>query len=318
MTSVVGLDVSKSKLAVVVVRPDGKQRQKSCPNTAAGHAALVHWLAQYVEGPVPIGLEATGGYQEAVATALHDAGYWVSVLNPQAVAAYGKSQLRRAKTDATDAALIADYVRTQAPPRWIPPPPEARQLQALVRRLDALLEMRTQELNRLEVAAPIVQPSIQATLAHLDREIRDVKRQISTHIDQHPSLRAQRDLIETIPGIGATTAAIVLGELLDVKRFTSARQLAAFSGTVPQIRQSGTSVAGRGRCSKLGANRLRKALYFPALAALRSNPPIRQFAARLRAAGKPPLVIIIAVMRKLIHQVYGVLRSNRPYDPTYA
>jgi transposase len=318
MAVVVGIDVAKQKLAVVIRTEAGKQRQKSCANTPPGHAELIRWLDRYADRGVAIGVEATGGYQDAVATALHDAGYHVSVLNPAAVAAYGTSQLRRAKTDPTDAALIADYVRTQAPPRWVPPPPEARQLQALVRRLDALLEMRTQESNRLELAAAIVRPSIQASVAHLDAQIRSVKRQIATHIDQHPSLRQQRDLIESIPGIGAPTAAVVLGELLDPKRFTSARQLAAFSGVVPHIRQSGTSLRGRGRLSKLGSSRIRKALYFPAISALRWNPSVHRFGARLRAAGKPPLLIIAAAMRKLIHQVYGVLRSGRPYDPHFA
>src|SRR5688572_22212945 len=130
---VVGIDVAKQTLAVVLMRPDGKRRQKRCANSGTGHAELVRWLVRHADGPAVIGLEATGGYHEAVAIALHDAGHRVSVLNPQAVAAYAHSQLRRAKTDATDAALIADFVRTQAPPAWIPPPPDARVLQALVR-----------------------------------------------------------------------------------------------------------------------------------------------------------------------------------------
>jgi len=315
---VIGIDVAKQTLAIVVVRADGKQRHKSCSNTAKGHQELIRWLTHHDAAGKPVGLEATGGYQDAVATALHDAGFHVSVLNPQAVAHYGQSQLRRAKTDATDAALIADYVRTQAPPRWQPAPPEARVLQALVRRLDALLEMRTQELNRLDLAAPVVQPSIRAVLAQLDDEIARVKRQIADHIDQHPTLRSQRDLIVSIPGIGATTAALVLGELLDIQRFSSARQVAAFAGLVPRLRQSGTSVRGRGALAKLGASRLRKALYFPALVALRHHPVLRAFGARLRAAGKPKMVVVAAVMRKLIHQVFGVLRSGRRFDPARA
>jgi transposase len=314
----IGIDVAKQTLAIDAVLPDGKRRQKHCANSAAGHAELVRWIERQAVAPVAIGLEATGGYQDAVAIALHEAGYTVSVLNPSSIAAYGQSRLRRAKTDPTDAALIADYVRTQAPPVWTPPPHEMRQLQALVRRLDALLEMHTQEHNRLDLAAPIVKPSIEAVLAQLETQITAVKRQIATHIDQHPTLRTQRDLVQSIPGIGATTAAIVLGELLDVARFSSARQLAAFTGLVPRLRQSGTSVRGRGPLAKLGSSRLRKALYFPALTALRCNPPLVRFAARLRAAGKPKMVIIAAVMRKLIHQIYGVLRSGRTFDPAQA
>ena len=314
----VGIDVAKHTLAVDLMLPDGRHRQKHCANASAGHAELVRWLGRYAVAPVAIGVEATGGYQEAVAIVLHDAGFAVSVLNPAAIAAYGASQLRRAKTDPTDAALIADYMRTQTPPVWTPAPVEARQLQALVRRLDALLEMRTQESNRLELAAAIVRPSITATVAHLDTQIATVKQQIAHHIDQHPTLRAQRDLVQSIPGIGETTAAIVLGELLDIARFTSARQLAAFTGLVPRVRQSGTSVRGHGTLSKLGSSRLRKALYFPALTAVRYNPILTRFAARLRAAGKAKMVIVAAVMRKLIHQIYGVLRSGRAFDPTRA
>jgi len=318
MASVVGVDVAKLKLAIVLVTPAGKTLHKSCANTTAGHADFVRWLTRHAGGPVAVGLEATGGYQDAVALALHDAGHRVSLLNPQAIAAYGRSQLRRAKTDPTDAALIADYVRTQAPPTWTPAPLEARQLQALVRRLDALLAMRTQETNRLELAAPIVHPSIAGTVAHLTTEIAAVKRQMAAHIDQFPTLRQQRDLIESIPGIGATTAAIVLGELLDIQRFAGVRQLAAFAGLVPQIAQSGTSVRTRGRLTPHGARRLRKALYFPALTALRCNPILQRFGARLRAAGKPPMVIITAAMRKLLHQIYAVLRSGREFDPLKA
>jgi transposase len=318
MASVVGIDVAKATLAVVLVRPDGRRRHKTCPNTASGHTALVAWLSHTAEGPCAIGLEATGGYQEAVALALHEAGHAVSVLNPAAVAAYGQSQLRRAKTDPTDAALIADFMRTQAPPRWVPPPVEARQLQALVRRLEALLEMRTQETNRLAVAAPIVRPSIETLSVELDAQIAALKRQIAAHINQFPTLRQQRDLVVSIPGISDTTAAIVLGELLDPLRFASARHVAAFAGLVPQIRRSGTSVRGRGALSKLGAGRLRKALYFPAITAMRCNPPLVTFARRLRAAGKPPMVVIVAVMRKLLHQIYGILHSGRPFDPACA
>ena len=313
----VGIDVAKRTLAVHAMLPTGKRRQKACPNTEAGHAELVRWLGRHAVAPVVIGVEATGGYQEAVAVALHDAGYAVSVLNPSLIAAYGQSQLRRAKTDATDAALIADYMRTQQPPAWTPLPRETRHLQALARRLDALLEMRTQEANRLDLAAAVVRPSIEATIAHLDAQMATVKRQMADQIDQYPTLRQQRDLVQSIPGIGATTAAILLGEL-DIKRFRNARQLAAFTGLVPRVRQSGTSVRSRGTLSKVGSGRLRKALYFPAITATRFNPILSRFAARLRAAGKPKMVVVAAVMRKLLHQIYGVLRSGQPFNPANA
>jgi transposase len=318
MVPVVGIDVGKSKLAVVLVTSVGKRVHKAMVNSPGGHQELLQWLRRHAPGPLPVGLEATGGYQEAVALTLHDAGHRVSVLNPSAVEAFGRSQLRRAKTDPVDADLIADFMRAHTPEAWVPAPPETRQLQALVRRLDALIDMQVQERNRLELAAAIVRPSLQKSVKHLAAQIQAIRRQIRDHIDQFPTLRSQRDLIVSIPGIGATTAAIVLGELQGLHRFRSARQLAAFTGLVPHIRSSGTSVRGRGALSKLGSARLRRALYLPALAAMRHNGPLQVFATRLRAAGKPKMVIVAAVMRKLVHQVFGVLHSQRPFDPRRA
>ena len=191
-------------------------------------------------------------------------------------------------------------------------------MQALVRRLDALQGMRTQEANRLAAGVIVadVRASIEAVVANLDAQIAHVQQLIRQHLDQHPGLRAQRDLLTTIPGIGEATAAVLIAELFD-KRYASARQAAAFAGLVPRLVESGT-LRGRSRLSKIGPGRLRKALYFPAVAALRWNPTIRAVRARLHAAGKPTMVIIGAAMRKLIHLAYGVLKSGRAYEPTCA
>jgi len=147
-------------------------------------------------------------------------------------------------------------------------------------------------------------------------QIAHVKQLIRDHLDRHPRLRAQRALLVTIPGIGETTAAVLIAELFD-KPYTRARQAAAFAGLVPRIVESGT-LRGRSRLSKIGPGRLRKALYLPAVAALRCNPTIRAVRARLQAAGKPPMVIIGAAMRKLIHLAFGVLKSGKAYQSTYA
>ena len=316
MEASLGIDVAKAKFVVALLTADGKVRQKSCANTPAGWADLAGWLARQGVTGIHACLEATGTYGDALATWLHDAGHRVSVVNPAIIHAYARSQLSRSKTDRVDAELIARYVATQQPPPWTPPAPEIRQLQALVRRLDALQGMRTQELNRLEagVAVAPVQASIEAVLAHLDAQIAQVKQLIRDHLDRHPGLRAQRDLLTTIPGIGASTAAVLLAELFD-KAYTSAQQAATFAGLVPRLVESGT-LRRRSRLSKIGPARLRKALYFPAVTALRCNPTIRAVHARLRAAGKPPMVIIGAAMRKLIHLAYGVLKSGRAYEPT--
>jgi transposase len=316
--AVLGIDIAKAKFDVALLRADGTLRRKSCPNTPAGFAELARWLTRQRVTHVHAALEATGTYGEALATWLHDAGHVVSVLNPAVIHAFAASQLTRAKTDRLDAVLIARYTATQQPAVWTPPARELRELQALVRRLDALHGMRTQETNRLAAGplVPAVQTSIEAVVATLTAEIETVQRQIRDHFTQHPGLRTQRDLLTSIPGIGDTTAAVLIAELFD-KRYTSARQAAAFAGAVPRVCESGTR-RRRGTLSKLGPSRLRKALYFPALAALRFNPTLRALRARWHAAGKPKMVIVGAAMRKLIHLAFGVLKSGRPYDAHYA
>lgn len=318
MSAVLGIDIGKTKFHVTLLFADGRRRRKACANSPAGCAELLAWLRRHGAGRVHACLEATGTYGELVATTLYDAGHQVSLLNPAILHHYAKSRLSRAKTDPVDADVLADYTAKEHPAAWTPLPREVRELQALVRRLDALLGMQTDERNRAQAGAltPAVQQSIAAVLEHLDTQIQAVRQQIRQHIDQHPDLRARRNLLTTIPGIGEATAAILLAELFN-KTFASARQAAAFAGVVPRPNDSGSHQGRRVMC-KLGPGRLRKALYFPAIAAIRFNPSLQPLALRLRGAGKPPMLIIGAAMRKLIHLAFGVLKSGRAYDPELA
>lgn len=318
MDAVLGIDIAKAKFQTALLLPDGKLRHHTWPNSVTGFEQLATWLTRHRVTRVHATLEATGTYGEALATWLHEAGHVVSVLHPAIIHASARTQLTRSKTDRIDAELMARFTATQQPPAWTPPAGEIRQLQALVRRLDALQQMRVQETNRLGAGVLVaeVRASIEAVLASLDAQIAHVQALIHDHLDQHPGLRAQRDLLTTIPGIGKATAAILIAELFD-KRYTSARQAAAFAGVVPRLIESGT-LRGRSRLSKVGPARLRKALYFPAVTALRWNPTIRALRARLQAAGKRPMVIVGAAMRKLIHLAYGVLKTGRAYEPTSA
>jgi transposase len=311
----VGIDVSKSTLHVAVLRPGDKLRHKTCTNTPAGFQELAAWLTRHTPDPVHACLEATGPYGEAIALFLYDAGHTVSVVNPSIIHAYAKSQLLRAKADRVDAAVIARYCAKEQPLPWTPPAPELRQLQALVRRIDALHGMRTQEANRLTVTSDaVVRESIAALLATLDSQIAALKQRIATHLDQHPGLRVQRDLLLTIPGIGEATAAVLIAELFH-KSYATARQAAAYAGATPRIRESG-QWRGHASISRCGPALVRKALYFPALAALRFNPTIQAVHRRLAAKGKPKMVIIGAAMRHLIHVAFGVLKHQRAYDAT--
>lgn len=310
-----GLDIAKATLHAALLLPGDKVRHLRCPNTPAGFQALSTWLHRHSSPQVHACLEATGIYGDAVALYLHDAGHVVSIVNPAVIHAYAQAQQLRGKTDRVDAALIARYCAREQPAPWTPPALELRQLQALVRRIDALHGMHTQETNRLAVTTdPVVRASIEALLATLTAQLADLKQRITAHLDQHPGLRAQRDLLLTIPGIGVTTAAVLLAELFH-KTYGTARQAAAFAGATPRVQQSG-QWQGRAPLSRCGPALVRKALYFPALTALRHNPTISAVGARLAARGKPKMVIVGAAIRHLIHVAFGVLKSRRAYDPT--
>src|SRR5437588_551681 len=305
--SIIGIDISKLKFDLCLLRDNGKLKHKVFPNTAAGFLQLSAWLQKQKVERVHACLEATGTYGEALATYLFDSSHVVSVINPAVIKAYAQSHLSRTKTDKVDATLIARFCLERKPPAWSPLPAEVRELQALVRRLESLLEMRQMEVNRLEAgtSADLVRESLTEHITFLDDEIKRTEKLIRNHIDQHPTLKEQRELLITIPGIGNTTAAKLLAGLLDVKLYKSARQLAAFAGLAPRLHESGSSIKRKARLSKTGAPRLRKALYFPAIAAIKYNPYVKDLSERLRARGKCPMQVIGAAMRKLIHLAYG-------------
>jgi transposase len=205
------------------------------------------------------------------------------------------------------------------PPAWRPPALELRELQALVRRLEALTEMRVAEENRLAAGVTVaaVRESVEEHVAYLSEQIKRTEKLIRDHIDSHPGLKRQSELLDSIPGIGETIAAALLAEVPDLKQHGSARLVAAFAGLVPRERQSGRSVRGRVRLSKIGNARLRKALYFPAVTALRCSPFFQEWAEGLRQRGKSKMAVIGAAMRKLVHLAYGVLKTGRPFDPEW-
>jgi transposase len=269
-----GIDISKLKFNVCLINSSGKLKHKVFPNTTTGFGQLLDWLSTQGVRRVHACLEATGTYGEALSLFLHQAGHTVSVVNPAAIKAFAGSRLSRTKTDRVDAELIARFCRAQAPPARTPPPAEVRELQALVRRLESLVGMRVAEENRLSsgITVDSVRESVEALLTHLNEQIKRTEKLIRGHINDHPRLKRQSKLLDSIPGIAETTAAHLLAEVTDITQYRSARQVAAYAGLVPRERRSGTSVRGRARLSKIGNARLRKALYFPAVMALRCSP----------------------------------------------
>ena len=314
----VGIDVSKAKLDVCVAR-GSKIKTKVIRNTGSGFTELLGWL-QRVDAPsdAPVCLEATGPYSEAVATALSDAGYRVSVINPARAKGFAQSQLARNKTDKADAVLLARFAQTTALEVWTPPSPATRTLRALVDRLQSLLDMRQQELNRCEAASSAghaeVIAMIRTHVDWLDGQIAQIEHDIDDHIGGNPELAQDAELISSIPGPGTKTTARMLAYLGDVRRFSSAKALAAFIGVTPRQRQSGSSVRGRTMLSRSGHATARTALYMAGLVAVRHNPVIAAMAVRLRERGLAPKAIVGASMRRLAHLIYGVVKSGKPFD----
>jgi transposase len=192
--------------------------------------------------------------------------------------------------------------RLPIPPEWAPLPAQMRELQALVRRLDALIEMHTMESNRLSsgVAVSAVEDSIRSLIEHLEAQIKQTEQLIREHIKNHPTPKADCDLLLSVPGIGEATTARLLSEI-NFRQHETARSVAAFTVLVPRLKQSGSSVRGKARLLKMDSPRVRHALYFPAVTAIRCNPQIKAWAKGLRERGKCEMQIIGAVMRKLIH-----------------
>ncbi len=320
MPAIVGIDVGKDRLAVALWREGQALETAGFDNTRPGFEQLQRWLKKRQVVPVHACLEATGRYWENLADFLVAHGQQLSVVNPARIKAYAESQLARNKTDQLDAALIADFCRSQDPPVWTPPPPAWRELQTLVRHLEDLESDRQRQRNRLHALthgaqpSPLVRDHLQQQIDFLSTQIDQVKQHIQDHMDQHPDLKERRDLLDTITGIGPLTAAKLLGEYGDMSQFTDVRQVVAFAGLNPRHRQSGSSLRGKTTISKMGRASIRAALYMPAVAAKRFDPRMAAFAARLAARGLAPLAIVTAVMRKLLHLAFGVLKSGQPYD----
>jgi len=310
-----GIDVAKAKLDCALRLADNKYKHKVVENNQNGFTKLMEWLAKQGAVNVHVCMEATGVYWEAVAEFLAGNKMTVSVINPAQIKAFGASRLVRTKTDKVDAQLIAVFCSERRPEPWQAPLPSEQALRALVLRLDALQAMRTQESNRLAVAREVIRDDIIRHIKWLDDQIKGLTKKIRDHINGDSDMKRKQALLDSIPGIGERTIASLLAFCIHPGRFANARKAAAFAGLDPRQYESGSSVKGKPRMSKVGHAFLRKALYMPAMVTLYRTNWGRRFRERLAASGKPPKLIIGAMMRKLVHVAFGVLKSEKFFNP---
>ena len=316
LEAVVGVDIAKKKFDIALFM-EGKFKHKTCLNTRQGFEELSQWLKRQGVERVRVCMEATGTYGDEIATYMHDAGHTVSIVNPARIKGFAQGELLRTKNDKVDAALIARFCVAMNPEAWTPPAPKIRRLQSLVKRADALIVMLTQEQNRLGTAHETVESSIKEHIGYLDQEIEKLKRQIAEHINSDPNLKTKRHLLSSIPGIGEATIAVIMSALHIFEGVDRVQKTVSSIGLAPREMISGSSIKGRPRICKVGHARLRKALFMPVLVAMRYNPVMIDFCSRLRRKGKNGKVIVCAILRKLVHLIYGILKSGKPFDPNY-
>jgi transposase len=304
MSCFVGIDVAKATLDVVV---SSAPSPTQFANEPAGHRALLGLLTT----ASPTLLEATGGYEREITVALADAGLPVVVVNPRQVRDFAKATGRLAKTDRLDAAVLAQFAAQLQPPIRPVPDAAAQELRDLVTRRRQLVDMLGQERNRLPAARGRVRRELQSHIRWLERRIHETDDDLRQSIEQSPVWRVKEDLLQSVPGIGKTVARTMLALLPELGTLDR-KQIAALVGVAPLNRDSGQ---WRGHRQVWGGRApVRAMLYMAAIVATRHNPVLQRFYQRLRGAGKPGKVALVATMRKLLTIVNAMLAHHTPWS----
>ena len=315
-----GCDVSKASIDVCLLMENARRRRKRFTNTSEGHQELIDWL-KCPGGTVRLVLEATGNYSLDLALALHAAeGIQLMVANPSATRKFAGAQMRRSKTDRVDADVLTDFAARMAFVVWEPPEEAVLELRGIARRMQALTVERTRERARLhqahvtETTPRVVVNDIEVNIRHLERRIDELLRQALRIVHAHARMRAALTRTTSVQGIAEKSAVMILPEILILPGEMSVRQWVAHAVLDPRKFTSGNSVEKRECISKVGNVRLRRALYMPALVAIRREPNVGAFYDQLIARGKKPIVAVVAVMRKLLHAIYGMFKNDADFD----
>lgn len=310
-----GIDIGKDKFDVALLHIDkpNKVKTKVFTNNANGFEKLLLWLKNKNIGLLHACMEATGSYGTDLAEYLFNQKFKVSVVNPARIKSFGKVELSRNKTDQADAALIARFAHKIDPKGWKPAPAHVKELQALVGRLEDLYKIERQEKNRLLVTKDSsAVNSINVILEVTEEQIKEIKSKIKKLINNNPDFKNKTDLLNSIPGVAEAIIMNILAYAGNIEDFDNAKQYAAFAGLNPKQHQSG-NMRGRTVLSKTGNPTIRKVLYLPAITAKKWNPIVQKFSKNLENAGKSKMCVIGACMRKLLHIIFGVLKTQTKF-----
>ncbi|HGM0853142.1 TPA: IS110-like element ISNgo3 family transposase, partial [Neisseria gonorrhoeae] len=309
--NIIGSDISKDTIDATLHKTNGSIHYIKFKNNDDGLKQFRLWIKGNRIRKVYIGMEATGIYYEKAADML-SSYYTVYVINPLKIKDYGKSRFNRTKTDKADSNLIADYIKRHQDTLIPYQIPKNKALQKLINLKNQLQQQQKQIKNRLHsTEEDFIRNIHQDLIDTIQDKMEQVKIAISEQIKKQTDNNHYRNL-QTIPSIGKDTASVLYAQLTE-KHFKTANQFVSYAGLSPAIIQSGTSVRGRGRLSRYGNRRLKSTLYMPALCAYRFNA-FPKLINNLKKAGKPKMVIIVAIMRKLAKPAYYIVKTGQPYD----
>ncbi|CWM07057.1 TPA: IS110 family transposase [Neisseria meningitidis] len=309
--NIIGLDISKDTIDATLHKTNGSIHYIKFKNNDDGLKQFRLWIKGNRIRKAYIGMEATGIYYEKAADML-SSYYTVYVINPLKIKDYGKSRFNRTKTDKADSNLIADYIKRHQDTLIPYQIPKNKALQKLINLKNQLQQQQKQIKNRLHsTEEDFIRNIHQDLIDTIQDKMEQVKIAISEQIKKQTDYNHYRNL-QTIPSIGKDTASVLYAQLTE-KHFKTANQFVSYAGLSPAIIQSGTSVRGRGRLSRYGNRRLKSTLYMPALCAYRFNA-FPKLINNLKKAGKPKMVIIVAIMRKLAKLAYYIVKTGQPYD----
>jgi transposase len=314
-----GIEVSQLTLVVALRCGERDESPREFPNTAEGHQSVLRFLARSGRR-VQVAMESTGLYGLDLALTLYQAGVAVMVANPRAVRHFAQAMLQRSKNDQLDSVVLREFAARMEFQAWRPPSASALKLVAVARRLEALTDTMAAEKNRLHAASlsealpTIIRRDIERSIATQKRAIDRLTRAAQEFILDDPELARRYELLLSIPGIGPTSAVHILAELNLLPAGMDVRQWVAYAGLDPREYSSGTSVHKKTRISKAGNKHLRRALYMPALVAVRHDPHVRDYYEHLLARGKLKMQALVATMRKLLHAIFGMFKHNQEFD----
>lgn len=317
-----GVDVAKSTFhaALACGGRIGRPPTREFPRTFEGARACLAWAMHLAPGtPLSAVMEATGGYSEPLACWFRDLQpeLHVAIVNPRRTKHYGLSLGVRNKTDRADAAVLATFGEERRPSAHIPMPEPYAILHALVREREALLKAGQAAENRDELPSrsAVAQEVRHAVIREMKAGIKRLDSAILGHIKADPDLLADYRILVSIPGIGPVVASGVMGELGDLRRFETGRKLSSFTGLAPSHHQSGTSVNAPPRMSKQGNPRVRRLLYLSAMTAIRGDNDLADIYRHDVARGKPPKVVLVGIMRRLLVLMRTLLVESRTFQP---